>query len=439
MSSLENALQIFYAAIETVKPESLIKHQLFANGDKLHIQDRIYNLQSYNAIYVIGAGKASAFMALALEKRLGDFITRGVVVTKYGHAASCGKIKICEAGHPLPDANTLVAAQEIINLVEQAGENDLVLCLLSGGGSALLEKLPDGISLDALQKTFDLLLACGASIDEMNIIRKHLSQIKGGHLLQSIAPAHCITLIISDVIGDSLATIASGPTAPDNSTFADSLRILEKYELTDELPKEILHHLQAGIQGEIPETLKELDPLFAKVDNIILGNNSIALQAAQKKALELGYNALIFSSCLQGEAQEAAKIVVRIAEEIKANRYPLKPPACLLFGGETTVTVKGNGKGGRNQEFVLAALTALKKLSGPYFLMSCGTDGTDGPTDAAGAFVTPELQKTASEIGLNPLDYLQNNDAYHFFAQCNGLVKTGPTGTNVMDIVILLL
>ncbi len=445
MNLREQAFAILHAAIAAVKPERLIRQHLSLHEEQLRYRGReILNLKAFERIYLVGAGKASAFMARAMEALLGERISGGLVIVKYDHSAPCQKIGIREAGHPLPDENGLNATEALLNLVKQAGEKDLVICLISGGGSALLEKLPGleapagGISLTDLQETSRRLLEYGATIEEMNALRKHLSLVKGGRLAAAIAPARCLTLAISDVIGDPPETIASGPTAPDPTTFSDVWNVVRNYRLENRLPASVSGYLQKGLRGEAPETLKPGDPVFEKVENIILGNNLAALNAARKTAEDLGFPALILSSRIQGEAREAARAIAGIVQEIVASGHPLPRPACLLFGGETTVTVRGGGKGGRNQELALAALMELKNIPKPHILLSCGSDGGDGPTDAAGAFIDPEIYRAAEALNLDSRAYLQNNDAYHFFEQAGGLVKTGPTGTNVMDIGIVL-
>lgn len=440
MNLHQQALTILQSAINAVKPHRLIEKQLSLKNNRLYFRRKeLFNLKQFENIYVIGAGKASAFMAQALEELLGNRISGGLVIVKYGHSAACQKITIREAGHPVPDENGLRATSEILGTCESAGKKDLVICLISGGGSALLEQLPEEISLSDLQAASQSLLKCGATIQEINIIRKHISLVKGGKLARAITPATCLTLIISDVIGDPLEAIASGPTAPDNTTFMDAHDVIQKYGLEKQLPASVREYIEKGIEEEVPETLKPGDPVFGKVKNIILGNNSTALTAAKKTAEEFEFNTLKLSGEIQGEAQEAAREIVEAVQEVAATDGPVSRPACLLFGGETTVTVRGSGKGGRNQEFALAALLALENMQQPYILLSCGTDGTDGPTNAAGAYISQEIHRAARAANLNPLEYLQNNDAYHFFEQVGGLIKTGPTGTNVMDIGIVLL
>lgn len=439
MDLKRDANTILTAAIDAVKPLQLIKNQIRLLDSILHIKEKQIDLSQYRNIYIIGAGKASAFMAESLEEVLGDRVTSGAVVVKYDHGAPCQRTKILEGGHPIIDENGLAGTEQILTLVKEAGAKDLIFCLISGGGSALLEKLPGGISLSDLQKTFKLLLDCGAAIEEINTVRKHLSLVKGGQLARAIAPATCIALIISDVIGDPVESIASGPTAPDPTTFRQTWQVIEKYKLVDRLPGAVKNYLQQGIEGENPETLKPGDSIFDKTQNIVLGNNFLSLKIAEQTAIGLGYDTLILSSQIQGEAKEIARAIAGMIAEIAASGHPLSRPACLLMGGETTVTIRGTGKGGRNQELVLSALLSLKNISRPYILVSCGTDGTDGPTDAAGGMISGEAWEKIKKLNLSPQAYLDKNDAYHFLEKVDGLITTGPTGTNVMDIVFALI
>ncbi|UCF64986.1 MAG: glycerate kinase [bacterium] len=439
MNLRENAIQILNSAIDAIKPDRLIKHKLRFEKGLLKIEDKQFDLDKYDRIYIIGAGKASAVMARELENLLGDRIFYGVISVKYGHGVACRKMRILEAGHPVLDENGIQATSQILQIAEDAGENDLVFCLLSGGGSALLEKPPPGISLMDLQRMFELLLSCGANIEEVNAVRKHLSLVKGGQLARTIYPATCVSLILSDVIGDPLESIASGPTAPDPATFQDAWQIIEKYKLSDAVPESIREYLVKGLQSKIPDTLKTGDEVFRKVNHFILGNNLGALKTAEDVAQELGYNTLVISSRIQGEAREIARVAAAIAQEIAQRDMPVKKPACILMGGETTVTLRGKGKGGRNQELALAALLAMSGEKHQYLIASCGTDGTDGPTDAAGGMIDPGIWTKANNMGMSPLKFLENNDAYTFLSQTGGLIMTGPTGTNVMDIIMMLI
>jgi len=434
----ETALRIFSAAVDAVKPEYLIPRKIQLQNDIIRIGEFSWDLQEYRHIYLIGAGKASAYLAREMERILGDRLFYGQVTVKYGHAIPCRRVRVMEAGHPLPDENSLEATAQILQLVQTTGSQDLVFCLLSGGGSTLLEKLPEGISLNDLRKTYQLLLGCGADITEMNSVRKHLSLVKGGQLARAIAPACCVNLIVSDVMDDALDSIASGPTVADLSTFQIAWQVMEKYQLVEKVPITVQQYLQKGLQGKIPETLKAADPIFEKVQSVILGNNREALEMAQTTARACGFNTLLLTTRLQGESRQVAKVLAAVVKEIVANNLPLPRPACLLLGGETTVTLSGTGEGGRNQELVLAALLAMQDVQSDYLIMSCGTDGTDGPTDAAGGMVFPEIWNSARQKNLDPATFLENNDAYHFLDHTGGLVKTGPTGTNVMDIVLAL-
>lgn len=465
----ECANTILDKALTAVKPHKLIPNMVRLSGELLTVGKQQFDLHRYENLYVIGAGKASGYMAAALEEILGDKISDGLVIVKYDHSAPCQRITIREAGHPVPDKNGLNAAREMLSIIENAGEQDLVICLISGGGSALMEKPAGSISLRDLQSVSQQLLSCGAAIEEINMVRKHLSEIKGGQLARAIFPATCISLIISDVIGDPLSAIASGPTVPDASSFADAWQIVEKYHLHKSLPSPVIGYLQNGISGTAKEALKPGDNVFLRVHNIIIGNNITGLRSAETAAAEFGYNTLVLSNRVEGEAREIAKEICGIVKKVigggklpdilvgssndlqgtytfkrftnSANESPAETlfPLCILFGGETTVTIRGKGKGGRNQEFALAAVSELKDLEVPYIFISCGTDGTDGPTDAAGAMVSPEICDAVESAGLPPDEYLNNNDAYHFFEQVDGLIKTGPTGTNVMDIGIVLI
>ena len=352
-------------------------------------------------------------MARAAEQVLGSRIRAGLITTKYGHGGKLRRIRVQECGHPVPDAEGVSGAEQIANIARSAGSGDLVVCLISGGASALLPLPSTGISLEQKQKVTRQLLARGATINEFNCVRKHMSRIKGGQLARLASPAKVLTLILSDVIGDRLDVIGSGPTVPDPSTLADAQAILEKYGIRAEL-------------GE--ETPKPGDPLFRKVRNVVVGSNRQALEAAALRARELGFRTSILTTEIQGEAREIARVHAAIAKEFLSQRKRV----CILTGGEPTVTVRGQGLGGRNQEFALAAAIDIAGLKN-VLIFSAGTDGTDGPTDAAGAFAS-------GKTGLHPSARaaLANNDSYHFFEQAGGLVKTGPTGTNVMDIQMIL-
>lgn len=434
----KDARAIFEAGLMAVKPDvALRKHISLASGTlkiaahDVPVRDR--------RVFVLAFGKAAAAMAQTLEQILGEHLTAGIAVTKYGHAENfrSDKITLYEAGHPLPDENGVKAAQKVIELAHQAGEDDLVLVAISGGGSALLSMPAAGLSLADKQHTTDLLLKSGADIRELNTVRKHLSTVKGGQLAAAIAPAQHYSLILSDVIGDPLDFIASGPTVPDSTTFQDARTICEKYGLSDRLSQAVRDYLQKGVHGNIAETPKQGDAIFENGACVLIANNLQAAQAAFDKAKELRYNSMILTTNLQGEARELAKLFPALARDLLERQDPVALPACIICGGETTVTVKGKGKGGRNQELALATLPGLAGLA-CCTLLSGGTDGTDGPTDAAGALVDDQSAAQAKQAGIDWQDYLAQNDAYHFFAQAGGLLITGPTETNVMDLQILL-
>jgi hydroxypyruvate reductase len=394
-------------------------------------------LDAFKRIYLIGAGKASASMAQAVEKVFGDRISKGVIATKYGYVLPLERTEIIEAGHPIPDQMGLEGAKKIRILLKATGPEDLVIFLLSGGGSALLPLPVDGITLPEKQQVTQYLLDCGADIQEINTVRKHISQIKGGWLAGWAYPSTVIGFILSDVIGDHLDVIGSGPTVPDISTFKEAWEILRKYDLTDRIAPSVQRHLTLGKEGRAKETPKPGDPIFEKVSNVLIGSNILALRAAKKEASSFGLHALILSSSIAGDTREAARFHSAIAKEVILSGSPLPKPACIISGGETTVTIKGHGLGGRNQEFALAGALELSGFE-KIVLLSGGTDGTDGPTDAAGAIADHTTVERARAMGLNPKAHLENNDSYSFFQRLGDLLITGPTHTNVMDIRILL-
>ena len=433
----EKVMAIFQAGLQAVAPGAAIKSFCQLTGNSLNVDGTAYDLSEFEKIFVIGAGKAGASMAKAMEELLGERISRGIIIVKYDHIETLARVELQQAGHPVPDKNGILGAQAIYRLAASADEKTLVICLISGGGSALMPLPVSGLSLHDKQETTKILLSCGATIHEINTIRKHLSVIKGGGLAKAVYPATLITLILSDVVGDDLDSIASGPCVPDSSTFSDCRAILEKYSIADIIPANVLSYFDAGIDGNIPETPKAGQDFFRKTQNVIVASNFNALLSAKKKADELGFNSLLISSMLEGETRDVAGNHIAIAREIQKHGYPLNTPACLISGGETTVKIKGSGKGGRNQEFVLAAAIKMAGMD-RIVVLSAGTDGTDGPTDAAGAIADAETLRRAKELGLDPLSYLNDNDSYHFFNRLNDLYKTGPTNTNVMDLRIIL-
>lgn len=433
-----DAFSIFTAALRSADADAAIRRWVHRDNEMLDVAGHRYDLSQYRNLYVVGAGKASGQMAQAIEALLDERITAGAVAVKYGYQVATKRVKILEAAHPVPDRAGLEAATTVIGLVEKANENDLVICLISGGGSALLSYPHEGLSLKDKQETTGLLLKCGATIQEINAVRKHISQVKGGGLARIAYPATVVALILSDVVGDPIETIASGPTAPDPSTFADCVRILEHYELQEQVPRPVRELIEKGIRGELPETPKEDDTIFANVTNVVVGNNHLATHAAKERARELGYHSCILSSFIEGEARNAAIFHVAIAKEVLNSGEPISRPACLVSGGETTVTVRGKGVGGRNQEFALAAALEIDGTDG-IVVLSAGTDGTDGPTDAAGGLVDGTTIRRARSQGLDALEYLQRNDSYPVLLATDDLLITGPTFTNVMDLRLVLI
>jgi glycerate 2-kinase len=432
-----DAKKIFLHAVHAADPQKILSSQVSLQDKILRIGERKYSLSQYKRIFVAGTGKASAPMAVNLEKILGTRITGGWINVKYGHSQRLKRIRIQEAGHPLPDEKGLEGAKEMVRMLSPLTEDDLVIFLISGGGSALLPLPVEGITLAEKQATTNQLLSCGANIQEINTLRKHLSRIKGGGLAKIVYPATLAALILSDVIGDPLDAIASGPTVADPTTYEDCARILNKYQLWEKIPPSVAGHIRDGLEGKKEETLKEGDPAFQKVYNLVVGNNFLAIKAARKAAQDLGYRPVILSSLVEGETREVAKVHAAIAKEVLLSGNPIIPPACILSGGETTVTLKGKGKGGRNQEFALAAALEIAGWE-EILVMSAGTDGTDGPTDAAGAFVDGKTVSRGKTMGLDLWSFLEENDSYSFFQKLGDLLITGPTGTNVMDLRIML-
>ncbi len=434
----QDARAIFDAALDAADATEAVHRAVRVEGTDLHAGGRAYDLAAYERVIVLGAGKATPAMARGLEDRLGERIANGAIVTKYGHALPLGRIRTLVAGHPVPDEKGLEAAREVEALARDAGANDLVVLLLSGGGSALLPAPVEAISLAEKQAATHALLRCGATIVELNAIRKHLSRLKGGRLAQIAAPATVLTLIVSDVVGDRLDVIASGPTVADTSSFVQCADIIDRYGLERALPASVVTYLRRGADGALDETPKPGDAVFDNVENVVIANNALALDAAQRKAAALGYTVHTLGPAIEGEAREVAAQQARLARRVAATEEPVAPPACLLSGGETTVTVRGTGTGGRNQEFALAAAIELDG-AGEIVVLSGGTDGTDGPTDAAGAIADASTLRRAREANLDALAYLDNNDSYTFFRALNDLLVTGPTGTNVMDVHVVLI
>jgi hydroxypyruvate reductase len=464
--------RVLAAALAAVEPAAAVARFLRRDGDTLHAGGRSFDLRALGRVIVVGAGKAGAPMARAAAAALGDRLSAGLVVVKDGHLEAQGAehgaqsgaslladaaedgstagqetspsalrsalyaLRFEEAGHPVPDARGVAAAQGIAALLDGLSERDLVIALLSGGGSALLTLPAPGVTLADMQALTGQLLASGADIGAINTLRKHLDGLKGGVLARRAAPAALVTLVLSDVVGSPLDIIASGPTVPDPSSFADALAILERYGLTARAPAAVVAHLRRGAAGAIPDTPKPGDPIFAASSTALVGSNEIAAAAALAAARSEGFQPLLLTTSLEGEAREAGRFLAAVLREVRLTGNPLPRPACIVAGGETTVTLRGDGRGGRNQELALAAAPGLAGLA-DVALVALATDGGDGPTDAAGAVVTGATLARAAALGLSQADHLARNDAYPFFAALGDLLLPGPTATNVNDLTFL--
>lgn len=428
------ALDVLGAALDAVDPAAAVRRALQREGDALRVAGQLYDLGRFQRVLVVGAGKAAAPMTQAVEEVLGDRITAGTVTVKYGYTAPTERVTLHQAGHPVPDSAGVTGTQAMVTLLESAGPDDLVLCLISGGGSALMPLPVPGVTLEELQALTDALLRSGAPIQALNAVRKHLSQVSGGQLARLAHPATVLTLIVSDVVGSPLDVIASGPTVADLSTFQDAWAVLARYSVLEQTPSSIRRHLERGLAGGVSETVKPGDPALQQVRNVIVADNALAAEAAQARARALGFNTLLLSTYVEGEAREVGRVLVALAREIAAHGRPLSAPACLLLGGETTVTVRGAGKGGRNQELALASALAIQGVAG-VLIASLATDGTDGPTDAAGGLVDGATVVRGEAAGHSAYEALAANDAYHFLGSAGDLLVTGPTNTNVNDLM----
>ena len=437
-----DAEAIWRAALAAVDPWNLVRECVDREGDVVRIKGQEFDLAAYERVFIISFGKAAGAMGEALAAVLDERLTAGLVVVPWPVGKESSRLEYIEAAHPVPEARSVEAARRVIEIAAEAGEKDLLFVCISGGGSSLLTLPAEGITLDKKRRLTDDLLRSGATIQELNVVRKHLSKIKGGQLARAAFPATVVTLAISDVVGDDLGTIASGPTYWDVSTFADARGILECYGLWDSAPAMVRARIEDGARGQVPETLKEGDPVFARCRAFVVGDNMTALRAAKHEAEKMGFEPIFLSSSDGGEARRVAAGYAAFLAELACSASMLPRPLCLLAGGELTVTVKGRGRGGRNTEFALASLVEMEKadVSGlDWLILSLGTDGIDGPTDAAGAWVDIRSVKTAHALGLNPAEYLEDNDSYGFFKQTGNLIVTGPTGTNVMDLRVFLL
>lgn len=433
--------QIIQAALNAVDSYQIVKKRIRKDGTILSIGNDSFDLEQKGQVFLIGFGKAVLPMAKAVLDVMGDEITSGILIPKHYDLNSGGEfpgnLKIFSGDHPIPTNKSLIAAKEISELMSTTTENDLVIGLISGGGSSLVTLPIEPAEVEDLNILTQALLRSGASINEINTVRKHLDKIKGGGFLRFIYPARSIHLILSDVIGDDLSVIASGPTSPDPTTFSDAINVLKRYDLEENTPETIRQVLYKGNQGEIPETIKNNDPLLEKTSNQIIGSLQIAAHAAKQEAESLNFQTEILNLALMGEAKIAGKMLAQHLIKRKNDLIALKIPLCIIAGGETTVTVSGNGKGGRNQELALAAALEIDGIKNVHFV-TFASDGEDGPTDAAGAYVDGQTVQRAKKLGLNAQEYLTNNDSYNFFIQTGELLFSGPTGTNVNDLVFML-
>lgn len=432
------ALDLIQAALAAVEPAAAVRRHVRRDGDVLVVgENATFDLSEKDNIYVVGAGKATAVMATAIEEILGDRLTDGVVNVKYGNAVPTRRVRVVQAGHPIPDDKGEQGARQIVDMCRRAGPRDLVICLISGGGSALMPLPIQGVTLADKRRLTDALLRSGATINEINALRKHLSQVKGGQLARAAQPAEMVTLVMSDVVGAPLDVIASGPTVPDHSTFADAMAALAAHALEERIPATIRDVLERGIAGELPETPKPGDQVFARTRNVVIGSNDIAARALIRRAEARGLNSILLSNFVEGEAREVGIVLAAIAREIATSGNPAKRPACVVTSGETTVTVRGQGRGGRNQELALAAALKIADLK-DAIVVGFATDGIDGPTDAAGAIAFADTIARARQAEIDPHHHLADNDAYHLFERLGDLIVTGPTNTNVADLMFVL-
>ncbi len=433
----KTAMTVVLEGLAAADPRKAVKRSLRLENGELIVKETRIPLKG--KVVVVGAGKATGGMASAVEEILGDKISAGAIsvpeelVGEY----DLKRIKVLGATHPKASEKSVKAGKEIVSLVKECGEGDLVIALFSGGGSALMEYPVEGVTIEDIRDVSVAMMNAGADIVELNAVRKHLSRVKGGWLAKHAYPAFVLCLMISDVVGDRMDTIASGPTVPDLTTFQQAAEAMKRRGVWDSAPPSVRDYITKGLKGEAPETPKPGDPVFEKVKNVVIASNIESLRAMKRKAESLGYNALILTSFLEGEAREVGKVAVAIAKEVRRTGNPIPPPAVVLAGGETTVTVRGKGRGGRNQELALSAAISLEGLDG-VAIAAIGSDGRDGPTDAAGAVVDGFTVIKAKKAGLDPLKFLDDNNSYEFFKAVGGHVKTGYTGTNVNDFLAIV-
>lgn len=435
MTSQPHVRQIFDRALEAVRPDEAVRRQVRLEGSALLAGPHRLDLDRYARVQVLGLGKAAATMARGLEDVLGDRISGGFVVVPEG-AADQGlqRLEVLQASHPVPDARSVQAAERMLELADAAGEGDLVIVLVSGGGSALVDKPAGKLTLEHLEHASQILLYCPAPIRQINTIRKHLSAVKGGQLAARLRPADCLSLVLSDVVGSPLDVIASGPTVPDSTTYADALHVVDEFQLTRDFPPPVMWHLQDGVDGKHPETPKaDLEGVLHHV----VGDNGLMARAAVDAARALGYDTVLLTTWLEGEARETGRFLAAVAHEIRSSGSPVRRPGCVVLSGEPSVTVKGRGKGGRCQELALAFARYAQGMEG-VTLLAAGSDGRDGSTDAAGAIVDGDTVARGRRRLLDPDQHLADNDSYCYFRDLDEQMKTGHTGTNTNDLVIML-
>lgn len=432
--------KILLNALKSVDPNQCVKKVLYIENGSLFIENQRIDLQKVNKFFIIGVGKAVLPMASAVNDLMGNLISEGLLIAKHTdteiQAKLNSQIQVFFGSHPIPSENSVKATGAMLEMLSKTTSDDLVIGLISGGGSALMTFPAEEIGLSGLQKTTSMLLKCGATIEEMNTIRKHLDLIKGGGLLKHIYPAKSVHLILSDVLGDPLSMIASGPTSADPTTYENCLNIIHKYKIVEQMDNRIMEYLHKGAEGLKEETIKEGNVLIKDHRNFIVGSLSIAAEAACTQADALGFETKILTTSLRGEARIAGADLAKQLVELVHRKNNMEKPICLIAGGETTVTVTGNGRGGRNQELALAAAQVLHGVSN-CAIISFATDGEDGPTDAAGGFVTGKTNQTGLDLGLDSQNYLNENNAFEFLEKTGALIRTGPTGTNVNDLVLM--
>lgn len=434
----KDARELFDQAIKEADPRKCVLEHLELKGERLRVGGESFNLSDFKSVYVVAFGKAASAMAAALEELLGERITEGIVVSNARSERAFRKMDFHLSSHPVPDEKSVEAAKKVVSLLEKSGEKDLVIFLISGGGSSILAMPSEGLTIEDKRAATQRLMLCGVDTYGLNTVRKKMSQIKGGGLLKKALPSQVITLILSDVVGDQLEFIASGPTVPDTTTYQDAWRVIEALELEHKIPPRVVVHLEKGRKKSGSPTMDREQYERSGATTIVVGNNHKAIVSMEKMAKKMGYNTLFLSSQISGEAREVAKVLAGISFDIKRFGRPVKKPACILFGGETTVNVMGRGRGGRNTETALSfcfEITGSKGIVGLF----AGTDGIDGPTDAAGAICDGQSRLVARSMGISARDHLADNDSYSFFETLGDLIKTGSTGTNVMDVGVVLI